>query len=194
MAPNGGFPKTTPPSRGLPKAARSAGGFLPMVSYPSRRESVHESWKLRLARERARTAKVIERAGILARGGALEFDLPGVAARPATNAAKAAVPTQPGTAAEFLTEVEMEQRARDNLRGARTSGLEDRGCRRLRRTAGHQTYNLACAHEEVGTQETNSPRLPAGLSASSRRRKMGLAGIQPSGLTQEKSQNEEAAR
>ncbi|HEX5221754.1 MAG TPA: sigma 54-interacting transcriptional regulator, partial [Verrucomicrobiae bacterium] len=55
---------------------------------------------------------VIERAVILARGGALQFDLPGLP----TAAPAPARPTpsiQPGT--KFLTEVEMLQRERDNL-------------------------------------------------------------------------------
>ncbi len=56
---------------------------------------------------------VIERAVILARGGALHFDLPGPAtALPATTS-KAAIPAQPG--AKFLTEVEMLRRERENL-------------------------------------------------------------------------------
>lgn len=56
---------------------------------------------------------VIERAVILARGGALHFDLPGLAAASLTPPTKAAVSVQP--AAKFLTEVEMLQRERENL-------------------------------------------------------------------------------
>jgi len=56
---------------------------------------------------------VIERAVILARGGALHFDLPGLATAASTAPAKAAIPAQAG--AKFLTEVEMLQRERENL-------------------------------------------------------------------------------
>jgi transcriptional regulator with GAF, ATPase, and Fis domain len=56
---------------------------------------------------------VIERAVILARGGALSFDLPGLPGATAPPPAKPASPGQPG--AKFLTEVEMLQRDRDNL-------------------------------------------------------------------------------
>jgi DNA-binding NtrC family response regulator len=54
---------------------------------------------------------VIERAVILAQGGALEFDLPiaaGVSASPASTAA-------PGEEREFLTEPEMQRKERENL-------------------------------------------------------------------------------
>ncbi|MCW5555073.1 MAG: sigma 54-interacting transcriptional regulator [Verrucomicrobiae bacterium] len=56
---------------------------------------------------------VIERAVILARGGGLQFDLPGLPTATPTKAAKAPAPSQPG--AKFLTEVEMLQRERENL-------------------------------------------------------------------------------
>jgi len=56
---------------------------------------------------------VIERAVILARGGALQFDLPGLAGATAGTLAEATTPIQPG--AKFLTEVEMLQHERDNL-------------------------------------------------------------------------------
>lgn len=56
---------------------------------------------------------VIERAVILARGGVLQFDLPGLPTANPTIPAKADAPGQP--AAKFLTEVEMLQRERENL-------------------------------------------------------------------------------
>ncbi len=56
---------------------------------------------------------VIERAVILARGGALQFDLPGFAPATTGTPAQAKAPIPPGT--KFLTEVEMRQRERDNL-------------------------------------------------------------------------------
>jgi transcriptional regulator with GAF, ATPase, and Fis domain len=56
---------------------------------------------------------VIERAVILARGGPLQFDLPGLPTATATTPAKPAAASQPS--AKFLTEVEMLQRKRDNL-------------------------------------------------------------------------------
>lgn len=56
---------------------------------------------------------VIERAVILARGGALRFDLPGLPTAPAAAPAKTAGPVSSG--ATFLTEVEMLQRERENL-------------------------------------------------------------------------------
>jgi transcriptional regulator with GAF, ATPase, and Fis domain len=60
---------------------------------------------------------VIERAVILARGGALEFDLPG--AKPeALGHQPSAVSQQPTADSgepKFLTETEMERRERDNL-------------------------------------------------------------------------------
>lgn len=55
----------------------------------------------------------IERAVILARGGALQFDLPGVPMGTPNKPTTAANPNQPG--AKFLTEVEMLQRERENL-------------------------------------------------------------------------------
>jgi transcriptional regulator with GAF, ATPase, and Fis domain len=55
---------------------------------------------------------VIERAVILARGGALEFDLPG-ANQPALPTAK--LPADDTAPSKFLTEAEMERRERDNL-------------------------------------------------------------------------------
>ncbi|HUK83791.1 MAG TPA: sigma-54 dependent transcriptional regulator [Verrucomicrobiae bacterium] len=60
---------------------------------------------------------VIERAVILARGGALEFDLPG--AKPETIghqlSAVSQQPTADSAEPKFLTEAEMERRERDNL-------------------------------------------------------------------------------
>ena len=60
---------------------------------------------------------VIERAVILARGGALDFDLPG--AKPETighqPSAVSQQPTADGGEPKFLTEAEMERRERDNL-------------------------------------------------------------------------------
>jgi transcriptional regulator with GAF, ATPase, and Fis domain len=57
---------------------------------------------------------VIERAVILARGGPLHFDLPVTDAAPAPPSSR----TPPGDSSgpEFLTEAEMQQRERDNLR------------------------------------------------------------------------------
>ena len=52
---------------------------------------------------------VIERAVIMARGGALEFDLPISASPPAAS------PPSPGGEREFLTEPEMQRKERDNL-------------------------------------------------------------------------------
>jgi DNA-binding NtrC family response regulator len=54
---------------------------------------------------------VIERAVILARGGALEFDLPISAAVPVVSSPAA----DPGDEPEFLTEPEMQRKERDNL-------------------------------------------------------------------------------
>lgn len=54
---------------------------------------------------------VIERAVIMARGGALEFDLPGATTSPAIPTP----PTEPGEEREFLTEPEMQRKERDNL-------------------------------------------------------------------------------
>ncbi len=56
---------------------------------------------------------VIERAVILARGGGLQFDLPGLPMATPTQPPKAVAPSPPG--AKFLTEVEMLQRERENL-------------------------------------------------------------------------------
>lgn len=56
---------------------------------------------------------VIERAVILARGGALQFDLPGVPMGTSSKPTKAETPSQPS--AKFLTEVEMLQHERENL-------------------------------------------------------------------------------
>jgi transcriptional regulator with GAF, ATPase, and Fis domain len=55
---------------------------------------------------------VIERAVILARGGALDFDLP-VANQPSP--ARPTPPADAGTQPEFLTEAELQRRERDNL-------------------------------------------------------------------------------
>jgi DNA-binding NtrC family response regulator len=55
---------------------------------------------------------VIERAAILARGGALEFDLP-VANQPSP--ARTTPPVDLATQPEFLTEAELQRRERDNL-------------------------------------------------------------------------------
>jgi len=57
---------------------------------------------------------VIERAVILARGGALQFDLPGPVAPSAVTFGRPVAPNEP--AAGFLTEAEMLQHERDNLR------------------------------------------------------------------------------
>ena len=56
---------------------------------------------------------VIERSVILARGGTLDFDLPAAEAAlvPARRAIREASDTEP----EFLTEVELQQRERENL-------------------------------------------------------------------------------
>jgi transcriptional regulator with GAF, ATPase, and Fis domain len=57
---------------------------------------------------------VIDRAVILARGGALDFDLPGSESGPRTDAPRApAGPSEGGPG--YLTEAEMQQRERDNL-------------------------------------------------------------------------------
>ena len=56
---------------------------------------------------------VIERAVILARGGAMEFDLPNHEAAPAPG--RPQLPMTEPIAREFLTETEMEQRERENL-------------------------------------------------------------------------------
>ncbi|MCL4789993.1 MAG: sigma 54-interacting transcriptional regulator, partial [Verrucomicrobia bacterium] len=56
---------------------------------------------------------VIERAVILSRGGALQFDLPGFAPATTGTPGQAKAPFPPGT--KFLTEVEMRQHERDNL-------------------------------------------------------------------------------
>ncbi|MDB5293189.1 MAG: fhlA 2 [Phycisphaerales bacterium] len=56
---------------------------------------------------------VIERAVILARGGALEFDLPIRDAPPATRSN--GQPRDDNTTPEFLTEIELRQRERENL-------------------------------------------------------------------------------
>jgi len=56
---------------------------------------------------------VIERAVILARGGSLQFDLPGLQTAPGTTPAKPAAPSRTSTA--YLTEAELLQHERDNL-------------------------------------------------------------------------------
>jgi len=59
---------------------------------------------------------VIQRAGILARGGPLRFDLPMSQPPPRTSCPKPA--PAGGPARKFLTEIEMQQRARENLLAA----------------------------------------------------------------------------
>jgi DNA-binding NtrC family response regulator len=60
---------------------------------------------------------VIERAVILARGGALDFDLPGAtSSAPVARSSAQAEPSPDGTAQpKFLTEAELQRRERDNL-------------------------------------------------------------------------------
>jgi transcriptional regulator with GAF, ATPase, and Fis domain len=58
---------------------------------------------------------VIERAVIVARGGALEFDLPITVQRGAQAAPVAAASAENGEEREFLTEPEMQRKERDNL-------------------------------------------------------------------------------
>jgi transcriptional regulator with GAF, ATPase, and Fis domain len=70
---------------------------------------------------------VLERAVILAGGGALEFDLPtGSAALPTAPTSKAVDAVSPGR--EFFTESEMQQRDRDNILAVlRKSGWKIKG-------------------------------------------------------------------
>ena len=92
---------------------------------------------------------VIDRAVILARGGALDFDLPGTEspAKPvASRAPAAAADASPG----YLTEAEMQRRERDNLRGrAREERLEDQGRERRRGAFGREADHTYFAHKEA---------------------------------------------
>ena len=101
---------------------------------------------------------VIERAVILARGGALDFDLPitgqpAPAARPSPRADSSA--GQPSAQPKFLTEAELATpRTRQPLAGVGSGQLEDQRTRWRGGTLGREAHHLAFQDGQVGLEET----------------------------------------
>lgn len=100
---------------------------------------------------------VIERAVILARGGALQFDLPGLHAAPATTPGKPVATTPAGT--QFLTEVEMLQRERDNLRAVlEQAGWKIKGVDGAAELLGVKPTTLLSRMKKMGLKKPNPQR------------------------------------
>ena len=89
---------------------------------------------------------VIERAVIVSRGGALDFDLP-VRHSPPLLATREATSSEP----EILTEPELQRRERENLLVPTQNELENQGRRRRCGTSGSETNYLGYTDEEMGT-------------------------------------------
>ena len=102
---------------------------------------------------------VIERAVILARGGALDFDLPisgqaAPVARPSPRTdSSAGSPAQP----KFLTEAEVERFERDNLVLAlEAANWKIKGRRWRRGTSGREAYYFAFKDDQVGPEKART--------------------------------------
>ena len=108
------FIKLSAKELGCPKPRLTQAGMVQLQSY---------DWPGNIRELR----NVLERAVILAGGGALEFDLPtGSAALPTAPTSKAVDAVSPGR--EFFTESEMQQRDRDNILAVlRKSGWKIKG-------------------------------------------------------------------
>lgn len=108
------FIKLSAKELGCPKPRLTPAGMVQLQSY---------DWPGNIRELR----NLIERAVILARGGALEFDLPsGSDASPIAPSSKAVDETNPDH--EFFTESEMQQRERENLLGVlKKSGWKIKG-------------------------------------------------------------------
>ncbi len=98
---------------------------------------------------------VIERAVILARGGALRFDLPGLPTAPAASPPRPTGPISSGT--KFLTEVEMLQRERDNLLAVlEQAGWKIKGADGAAELLGIKPTTLLSRMKKMGLKRTSA--------------------------------------
>jgi transcriptional regulator with GAF, ATPase, and Fis domain len=98
---------------------------------------------------------VIERAVILARGGPLQFDLPATGSEAGPVAAKPSAGNQ--TAPDFLTEVEMLQRERENLRAVlEKTGWKIKGADGAAELMGVKPTTLLSRMKKMGLKRARS--------------------------------------